>query len=92
MNDPFQLVYAHSDKETIFLNIGKRSPVSLFGGRYTSAVIDSTGSVMIITKTIFDSANSEVESVKLPRGKKTVKAACCDESVIVRVIVSSSVQ
>ena len=51
-SDPSQLVYAHSDEETIFLNIGKRSPVSLFGGYSTCAVIDAEGGVIIITASV----------------------------------------
>ena len=82
-SDPSQLVYAHSNKETIFLNIGKRSPVSLFGGRYTSAVIDAEGGVIIITESVFDSPESEVECLSLPDCDKAVKAACGDDSVIV---------
>ncbi|KAK8840115.1 hypothetical protein M9Y10_031053 [Tritrichomonas musculus] len=82
-SDPSQLVLAYSKKETIFLNIGKRSPLSLFGGVTVSAVIDTEGSVIIITESVFDSPESEVESVKLPRGEKAVKAACGKESVIV---------
>ena len=49
---PSQLVYAYSNKETIFLNIGKRSPVSLFGGYSTCAVIDAEGGVIIITASV----------------------------------------
>ncbi|KAK8895320.1 hypothetical protein M9Y10_023768, partial [Tritrichomonas musculus] len=78
-----QLVYAHNDKDTIFLNIGKRSPLSLFGGRYTSAVIDTEGGVIIITESVYKSPTSELESLSLPDGDRAVKVACCDESVIV---------
>ena len=80
---PSQLVYAHSYKETIFLNIGKRSPLSLFGGYYTSAVIDTEGGVIIITDAVFDSPTSEVEFLSLPDCELAVKAACCDDTVIV---------
>ena len=82
-SDSSQLVYAHSGKETIFLNIGKRSPVSLFGGWSTSAAIDAEGGVIIITASVFNSPESEVECLSLPDCDKAVKAACGDDSVIV---------
>ena len=63
-SDPSQLIYAHDRKETIFLNIGKRSPLSLFGGRTTSAVIDTEGSVIIITDSVYKSPTSELNSKK----------------------------
>lgn len=77
-----QLILAHSDEDTIFLNTGKRSPLSLFGGSSTSAAIDTEGSVIIITKSVFDSPTSEIEALNLPGSEKAVKLACCDESVI----------
>ena len=81
--DPSQLVLAYEDKETIFLNIGKRSPMSLFGGSRTSAVIDTEGAVIIITDSVFESPTSEVECLTLPDGDRAVKAACGDHTVIV---------
>lgn len=65
-SDPSQLVYSRSMENTIFLNIGKRSPLSLFGGRNTSAVIDTEGAVIIITKFVFISPTSELECLSLP--------------------------
>lgn len=44
-NDPSQLILAHENKDTIFLNISKRSSLSLFGGCITSAVIDTETSI-----------------------------------------------
>ena len=82
-NDTPQLILAYSDENTIFLNIGKRSPVSLFGGNKISAAIDTEGSVIIITRSVFKSPASELEALKLPDNEKAVKAACCDQSVIV---------
>ncbi|KAK8894663.1 hypothetical protein M9Y10_023100 [Tritrichomonas musculus] len=81
--DSSQLIYAYKDKETIFLNIGKRSPLSLFGGRYTSAVIDTEGAVSIITDSVFNSPTTELEFFNLPGNEKAVKAACGDDRVIV---------
>lgn len=83
LNDPSQLVLAYEDEETIFINIGKRSPLSLYGGPSTSSVIDTEGSVIIITNSIYDSPNSEVECLSFPDGEKAVKAAFIDESLIV---------
>lgn len=74
--DPSQLVYSCYQKETIFLNIGKRSPLSLFGGSSTSAVIDTEGSVIIITKSVYDSPTSELKALNLPNGDRAVKVAC----------------
>ena len=80
--DPSQLVLAYENKETIFLNIGKRSPMSLFGGSITSAAIDTEGAVIIITASVFKSPTSEVECLTLPGGDRAVKAACGDDTVI----------
>ncbi|KAK8850164.1 hypothetical protein M9Y10_018284 [Tritrichomonas musculus] len=82
-SDSPQLIYAHSNEKTTFLNIGKRSPVSLFGGCVISAVIDTEGSVIIITRSVFKSPASELEALNLPDNEKAVKAACCNKSVIV---------
>ncbi|KAK8845156.1 hypothetical protein M9Y10_021338 [Tritrichomonas musculus] len=81
--DPSQLVYSCYQKETIFLNIGKRSPLSLFGGSSTSAVIDTEGSVIIITKSVYDSPTSELKALNLPNGDRAVKVACGKEVVFV---------
>ncbi|KAK8850304.1 putative E3 ubiquitin-protein ligase herc4 [Tritrichomonas musculus] len=79
---PSQLVYSYEDQETIFLNIGKRTPLALFGGYNTAAVIDIEGAVIIITKAIFKSPASEIEAIKLPDGDKAAKVACCEFSII----------
>ena len=67
----------------ILLLILALSPLSLFGGDSTSAVIDTEGSVIIITKSVFDSPTSEIECLNLPGGDKAVKAACGNDKVIV---------
>ena len=82
-SDPSLLALAYAVRKTIFLNIGKRSPLSLFGGVTVSAAIDTDGSVIIITESVYDSPESEIEIAKLPPGEKAVKAACGKKSVIV---------
>lgn len=57
--------------------------MSLFGGWSTSAVIDAEGGVIIITESVFDSPDSEVECLSLPGCDKAAKAACGRNSVIV---------
>lgn len=69
-------------QKTVFLNIGKRSPASLFGGFDTATVIDTEGSVTVITKTISDSPTSEIKCHFLPNREKAVKAANCKDSDI----------
>lgn len=45
--DPSQLIYACYKMWTIFLKIGKRSPLALFGGDSTSVVIDTEDQFII---------------------------------------------
>ncbi|KAK8841631.1 hypothetical protein M9Y10_027256 [Tritrichomonas musculus] len=81
-SDPSKLVYSYIDKKEIFLNLGKRSPLSLFGGSLTSAAIDTEGSIILVTKDVFNSPTSEIKPLFLPDSEKAVKIACGDTSII----------
>ena len=75
-SDTYQLAYAFYNEKTIFLNINKRSPMSLFGGQSTSAAIDSDGMLIIIPSNDF--SKSEPKELSLPDGEKAIKVACGD--------------
>ncbi|KAK8840242.1 hypothetical protein M9Y10_031187 [Tritrichomonas musculus] len=81
-NDKSPIVYSHYNQKTTFLNIGNRVPVSLFGGYSTAAVVDTEGAVIIITKSVFDSPDSEIEGLSLPGKDIAVKVACGDDIVM----------
>lgn len=66
----------------LFLNISGRNPTSLYGGDSTSAVIDSDGSVIIITPSIFETPTAECQIIDLPDGLKAVSVAFCEKTII----------
>lgn len=80
----FQLAYCYKDKDPnpLFLNIGNRKPLFLFGGSYTSAVVDTEGGIIIITESVFSSPNKKIDPLFLPNNDKPVKLACCDNFII----------
>lgn len=80
----FQLVYCSYKKmpNPLFVNIGNRTPRSLFGSESTSGVIDSEGGIIILTDSVFKSPKKRLEAVFLPGNEKAVKLACGDEFVI----------
>lgn len=57
--------------------------MKLFGGYQTSSVINSDGSIFIITKSIFKNPTTKIQASFLPEGEKAVKVACCEKYVIV---------
>lgn len=88
-NNKIYLIY-NSDKIKsrfpIFLNIGSRIPIALFGGRTNAAAIDSKGSIIFIPYTAYNSQNYHkvlfFESFSLPNGEKTIGVACCNDFII----------
>lgn len=78
----FQLVYCHFLKEPLLLNIVFSSPISLFGSNYTSGAVDSSGRIIVIKKSIFNSPKKRIESTSLPSGDRAVKLALCDEFLL----------
>lgn len=70
-----------NDGKPLFLNIGQNNPIALYGGNQRAGVINSDGSIITITKSIFNSPEAEIQSVSLPKGKKAVSLACCDHYV-----------
>lgn len=86
-NSQSQLAYIYSDSLTgipLFLNIGNRQPVSLYGGYENSAVIDSEGGIIFIPdyESTFDNFTSLFEATFLPDDQKAVNVCCCDEFVV----------
>ncbi|KAK8838286.1 hypothetical protein M9Y10_035709 [Tritrichomonas musculus] len=78
-----KLIYSHSKLGLLFLNINGHNPLKLFGGGSTSAAIDSEGSVIVVTRSVFNSPKKALEASSLPGGEKAVCAACCERSVLV---------
>lgn len=76
------LVYTYRYRTPLFLNINGRIPKSLYGGKETAAVIDTEGSVLIITKTILSSPKNSIEPTFLPENEKAVKVACLDDTIL----------
>ncbi|KAK8843106.1 hypothetical protein M9Y10_025297 [Tritrichomonas musculus] len=77
-----ELAYVYESKnkgEPFFVNIETRQPVSLYGGYYNSAAIDTEGAIIPITESLFDSPLNPVKAVTLPGGEKAVSVACCDK-------------
>lgn len=60
----------------LFLNLSGRNPIRLFGGRETSAAIDSNGHIIIITDSVFDTPNKPPPIFSLPDGEKATCVAC----------------
>lgn len=81
-----QLAYVFKDKNNgipLFLNLGDRNPVRLFGCFEKAAVIDSEGSIFIITDSIFQSPSKALQPFSLPNGEKAHFVTLCKESIIV---------
>lgn len=83
-NGKIQLAYAHKDEKDspLFLNIGDKVPVAIFGGAKTSAAIDNEGEVIIVTESVFTSPNNRIKAINLPGKDKAIKIACCDKFII----------
>lgn len=72
----FQLVYCngYNKQNPLFLNIGNRTPLGIFGGYETAGMIDTEGGITIITKSIFITKF-------LPNEDKPVKLACLRDTI-----------
>lgn len=79
-----RLAYVRKDKNSgqpCFVNINGHNPIHLFGGSETAAVIDSEGSIFIITNNFFDTG--KIEESDLPSDEYAIDVACCNKFVIV---------
>lgn len=75
------VVYNKNDGEPLFLNINGRSPIGLFGGENKSAAIDSSGSIIIVSESIFDSPDAIPQIISLPGEEKAIGVACCNNFI-----------
>lgn len=76
---PTRLAIVQWDKNKgipLFLNLSGRDPIRLFGGRETSAAIDSNGSIIIISDMVFDDISKPPPIFSLPEGEKATCVAC----------------
>lgn len=81
-NDRSQLIYCYKNQEPLFLSLNEHSPVSLYGGRETAAVIETNGGIVFITNSIYASPTKELKIINLPNEDKAIKLACCNKFVI----------
>ena len=66
----------------VFLDIGSKEPVSLFGGNNHAAAICTDGEVIIINRhSVANSPSSRIDTVPLPGGEKATMVACLYGSV-----------
>ena len=76
------LAYSHRNSNNgnpLFLDIGNRNPIAIFGGSQNSAAIDTEGSIIIITEDVF---TSPVKVIQLPFNEKAVSIAICNQFII----------
>ena len=63
----------------VFLDIGNRYSVALFGGEHHLSAITNKGEAIFINRDAFvKSQESNIESVCLPDGEKAISVACCN--------------
>lgn len=59
------------------------NPIHLFGGFYTAAIVDTEGSIFIITEESMMAGLKNIEASFLPENEKPVSIACCSSFIIV---------
>lgn len=72
------VAYKKNNGVPLFLDIGGRKPIGLFGGESKSAAIDSTGAIIIITESLFDSPAPVPQIIELPGNEQAISLACCN--------------
>lgn len=81
----FQLVLSYKGinrNSPLFLNIGDRNPISLFGGYFNAAAIDSEGAILFVNyRKVNISPSQKIEPAFLPEGEKAAKLACCKDVI-----------
>ena len=82
-----QLVFCDSGINSgtpVFLDIGNKEPVSLFGGYSHAAAICADGEVIFVNRdSVRNSPSSRIDAVSLPGSEKATMVACLDSSVFV---------
>lgn len=79
-----RLIYSNADfqtKSTAILNTGGKNPVSLFGGIFQCAAIDSEGAILFIHESLCNKPTKQLEQFFLPEGEKAVSVACCKDII-----------
>lgn len=85
-SDECQLAISYKNIETpypLFLNHSKKKILSLFGGDFNAAAIDSEGSIIFIPRSISSSVSEKLEISRLPNNEEAVSIACCDDYIYV---------
>lgn len=76
------MIYCYKDQDPLFLSINDHTPLALYGGWVSAAVIETSGEIVFVTNAIFASPTKLLNVVSLPKDDKAVKLACCNKCVI----------
>ncbi|KAK8845253.1 putative E3 ubiquitin-protein ligase herc4 [Tritrichomonas musculus] len=85
-DDKTHLAYSSKPLRTRFpaiLNTGNSNLISLFGGIYTSAAVDSEGGVLFVSNSISSQLERQLEVYRLPSNDKVVNVVCCNNYTLV---------
>ena len=63
-----------------FIQTGNYEPICLFGGRKTSAAVDSYGNIILIAQNVISSKEHEAQIVTLPNNEKAIQIACLERT------------
>lgn len=87
IENKFQLALSYKNINSefpLFLSIDGRLPVSLFGGYFNAAAIDSEGGVIFVNfRKVMTSPTAKIETFFLPGNEKAVSVACCKDFIFV---------
>lgn len=67
----------------LFLNLGERNPIALYGGHTTAAALCDDGSAFILTEGMFRTPNQIPPILVLPNNEKIISVGCMEELFIV---------
>lgn len=74
--------YNKNDGFPIFLDMGNKCPIALYGGYKNSASINKDGSICIINKSVYERPANSPHIASLPNNEKSINIACCDRFII----------
>lgn len=80
-----KLAYIYKDEnchKPLFINLKGRHIISLYGGTYLCAAIESEGGVIILDKNLFKQEDTKIEPFFLPNNEKAVCMAFCGNMII----------
>lgn len=84
LGEKVTLAYTYSDIKTVsplFLNIGDKRPVTIYGGFSAAAAIIDDGSVLYIPNLYQKLSTLQLESVRLPSNESAVCLSVCNDFI-----------